>query len=72
METFILNFLDLLDEEPDFKINQDTFFKEVPGWDSLTALSFIAMVSNKYGKAIDGEILRTCDTLREVYEVVVA
>jgi acyl carrier protein len=72
MEKFISNFIDLLDEKPDFEINQNTVFKDVPAWDSLVALSLIVMVSNNYGKSIDGEIVRNCDTIRDLYEVVSA
>jgi acyl carrier protein len=69
MEQFIAEFTELFDEKPDFEINQNTIFKEVPGWDSLVALSLIVMVSNKYGKSIDGEIVRNCNTIRDLYEV---
>lgn len=70
MEKFITELVELFDEKPDFEINQNTVFKEVPGWDSLVALSLIVMVSNNYGKSIDGEIVRNCDTIRDLYEVI--
>ena len=70
MEKFIKDFIDLFDEKPDFEINQDTVFKEVPGWDSLVALSLIVMISNNYGKSIDGEIVRNYVSIRDLYEVV--
>ena len=70
MEKFITELVELFDEKPDLEINQNTVFKEVLGWDSLVALSLIVMVSNNYGKAIDGEIVRTCDTIRDLYEAI--
>lgn len=70
MEKFIQDFIELFDEKPDFEINQNTVFKEIPGWDSLVALGLIVMTSNNYGKSMDGEIVRNCETIRELYEVI--
>jgi acyl carrier protein len=70
MEKFIIDIIDLFEEKPNFEINQNTIFKELPGWDSLVALSLIVMVSNNYGRSIDGEVVRNCDTIRDLYEVV--
>lgn len=70
MERFISEFIDILDEKPDFEINETTVFKELPSWDSLAALSLIVMVSNNYGKSIDGEVIRNCETIYDLYEVI--
>ena len=70
MENFTNKFLNLFDEKPDFYIGGDTVFKEIPGWDSLVALSLIVMVSNDYGKSIDGEIVRNCVTIRDLFKVI--
>jgi acyl carrier protein len=70
MEKFINNFLELFDEKPTIEVTEDTEFKEIPGWDSLVALSLIVMVSNNYGKSIDGEALRKCETVRDLFEVI--
>ena len=70
MERFISEFIDILDEKPDFEINETTVFKELPSWDSLAALSLIVMVSNNYGKSIDGEVITNCETIYDLYEVI--
>lgn len=70
MKDFIENFIGIFDEKPDIEINENSVFKEVPGWDSLISLSLIVMVSNNYGKSIDGEVVRNCITIRDLYEVV--
>ena len=70
MENFINEFLGLLDEKPQFKVDGDTKFKEIPGWDSLVALSLIVMVSDNYGKSIDGEVVRSCTTIRDLFEII--
>lgn len=68
MKNFINEFSELFDEKPQFELEGETVFKDIPGWDSLVALSLIVMVSNNYGKSIDGEVLRKCITIRELYE----
>ena len=70
MENFVVNLVDLLDEKPGIDVDKNTVFKELPGWDSLVSLSLIVMVSNDYGKSIDGETIRRCNTIRELYEAV--
>lgn len=70
MENFIASLLELFDERPSIKVDQNTVFKEMPGWDSLVALSLIVMVSNNYGKSIDGEVVRNCITIGDLFEVV--
>ncbi len=70
MDKFIENLIELLDEKPQFEIDPDTVFKELPGWDSLVALSLIVMISNNYGKSINGEVIRNCVTIQDLFEVV--
>ena len=70
MENFVVNLVDLLDEKPGVDVDENTVFKELPGWDSLVSLSLIVMVSNDYGKSIDGETIRRCNTIRELYVAV--
>ncbi len=70
MQDFINNFLEILDEKPHFEIDSETVFKDIPGWDSLAALGLIVMISNNYGKSIDGEALRKCVTIRNLYDAI--
>jgi acyl carrier protein len=68
MQNFINDLLELFDEKPPCEINGETIFKDIPGWDSLVALSLIVMISDNYGKSIDGEVIRKCHTIRELYD----
>jgi acyl carrier protein len=70
MEQFITDVVELFDEKPNFEINENTIFKDLSGWDSLVSLSLIVMVSNNYEKSIDGETIRNCITIRDLFEVV--
>lgn len=70
MKNLIDEFTNLLDEKPSIAINADTVFKEIPEWDSLLALTLIVMVSNNYKKSINGEDVRRCQTIRDLYELI--
>ncbi len=70
MENFINEFSALFDEIPPFELRGETVFKDIPGWDSLVALSLIVMISNNYGKSIDGEIVRTSVTIRDLFKAI--
>jgi acyl carrier protein len=70
LDTFIKEFVALLENRSRPDITGDTAFKDVPGWDSLVALSLIVMISNVYGKSIDGETIRSCHTIRDLYEAI--
>ena len=52
------------------QIFANTEFKNLTGWDSLVALSLIVMVSNNYGKSIDGDVIRNESTINDLYEIV--
>ena len=70
MQDFIQSFIELFDEVPDIEILPDTEFKDMPDWDSLVALSLIVMVSNNYGKSIDGDVIRNATTIGDLYGVI--
>lgn len=70
MEQFINDVVELFDKKPDIQIDENTIFKDLIDWDSLTSLSLIVMVSNNYGKSIDGETIRNCVTIRDLFEIV--
>jgi acyl carrier protein len=70
MENFIKNFVSIFDEMPKTEISETTKFKELPGWDSVAALSFIVMVSNEYKKSINGDIIRSADTIADLFKII--
>jgi acyl carrier protein len=70
MQNFIKDFSDLFDGDLPFELSGETVFKEIPGWDSLIALGLIVMVSNNYGKSIDGEIIRKCVTISDLHDII--
>lgn len=70
IEKFIENFEALFDEKPSSPITAETEFREIPGWDSLVALSFIVMVADNYGKAIDGNSIKFATTILDLFNLI--
>jgi acyl carrier protein len=68
MEEFIGNFYEILDETEKLEMDQNTDFKSLDEWDSMTSLMLIAMVDEKYGKQIKGDDIKECLTLQDLFE----
>lgn len=67
MEEFIENFYGILDDTERDELNQNTDYKNLDEWDSMTTLMLIAMVDEKYGKQIKGDDIKECLTLENLY-----
>ena len=70
LEEFVKAFAAEFDETPadQFKIN--TEYKTLDEWGSLTALSIIALAMGAFGKKITGADLRACNTIEELYNLI--
>ena len=67
---FVKNFADQFDTTESAELSEGTDFRQLEEWDSMIALSIIAMVDEKYGISISGEEMRAAKTVQELYEVV--
>ena len=66
-QQFIANFreqFDMIDD--DTVIGRDTDFRALEDWDSLVALSIIAMIDDEYGVAVSGDDIRAVDTVAQL------
>jgi acyl carrier protein len=64
---FIIDFSNQFDTP--IEINENTTFKDLEEWDSLTALSIILMVDEKYGMMLTGDEIRNSQTINDLFEV---
>jgi len=69
---FIKHFAEQFDDEPLSNFAPETRFRDIEEWDSLHAMTIMAMVNEKYKVKITPEELRNSQTVAEVYEVVKA
>jgi acyl carrier protein len=70
---FLKDFNDQFDfYENEYEIKVETEFKSLDDWDSLVALSVIAMIDSEYGVSITGDDIRKILTVGELISLVEA
>lgn len=70
MEEFIEKFASLFPVTPKEKINEDTEFKYLDDWSSMTTLTLVAMVEDDYGLTLSSNDIRNTDTVGELFELI--
>lgn len=68
MEQFIEKMVDILDSEEEITMN--TVLGELEEWDSLSIVSFMAMVNAVYGKKVVLANVKAAETIKDLYELV--
>lgn len=69
---FVEFFAEQFDDTPKEAFMADLNFRELDEWDSLSALSVIAMIDEEYSIQITGADLRGVSTIKELFELVSA
>lgn len=67
MEEFIKNFYEILEDTESHEVHENTEYKSLDEWDSMTTLMFIAMVDEKYDKQVNGKDIEESHTLKDLY-----
>lgn len=70
LNEFIANFADQLDETDPSTLNSETLFKDLEDWNSMVALSVIAMIDADYDVAVNGNTIQNVNTIGELFEAV--
>lgn len=69
-EEFISFFAEQFDDTPADAFAETTDFKQLEEWDSMVALMVIAMIDEEYNVKINGEDIRTADTIADLIAIV--
>ena len=48
----------------------ETVYKELEEWSSLSVITIIAMIDAEYGVMIDGGIIKSCNTIQDLFSAV--
>ncbi len=72
IDFFINQFADQFDETDSSDFAPDTNFKNLEEWSSLTALSVIAMVDFSFGVRINGDDIRSANTINDLFQIVIS
>ena len=68
LKEFVKHFAEQFEETSEDAFAPDTLFKELEEWDSLTALSVIAMVDEELEKRITGADIRSANTIEDLFK----
>ena len=72
IKEFISNFADQFDDLDASVLTPETEFKALEDWNSLVALSVIAMVDEEYDVTIKGDDIRNANTIEDLFNTVKA
>lgn len=70
LNTFIQNFEKQLEDVAPGSVGADTVFKDLDEWDSMTALSMIAMVDEEYSVKLTGNEIKQAQTVEDLFNIV--
>jgi acyl carrier protein len=67
---FILNIASQFEETNSDLFTEETKYKNLEEWSSLTALTIIGMIDEEYMVKIKGEDIRNCETINDLFVLV--
>lgn len=70
INTFLSDFSSIFEETNTLNLTLNTDFRSCAEWGSLMAMAVIAMVDIKYNVQINGNDLRNCKTIEDIYNIV--
>jgi len=70
IQDFIEKFAEQFDDTDVLEFTPKTVFKELDEWNSLIALSVIAMVDEEYAVTLKGDDIRNSATVEDLYTIV--
>ena len=70
IKEFISNFAEQFDDLDANVLTPETEFKSLEDWNSLVALSVIAMIDEEYDVTIKGDDIRNAKTIEDLFNTV--
>lgn len=70
LDEFVKAFAAEFEDTPEEVFAADTIYKDLEEWGSLVALSIISFIDDEFDKTVTGAELRSCNTIKELYELV--
>ena len=70
IKDFIINFADQFDDLDAASLTPETEFKQLEDWNSLVALSIIAMADEEYDVTIKGNDIKEATTIKDLFNII--
>ena len=71
LDIFLSEFCSILEETDLSIVNKNTNFRNLSEWNSLLALSLIAMIDENYNLRINGDDFSKVNTIEELYNTLI-
>ena len=68
-DTFFEELVEWMEIEP-VDINEDTIFRELEDFDSMSVMSIVAYSNEKFGKPLSAKQLQKMNTVRDLMELI--
>lgn len=68
LKDFFANFAEVLDLDDDNSLSENTEFKNLEEWSSLSALGLMAMIDEQYGVSLTAADIRGSKTIGDIIE----
>lgn len=72
VQQFVRHFENAVEGIEPESLTPQTQYHRIPQWDSLALLCLLAMIDCEYEVQIPGMELKQCDTLEDVFQLVIA
>lgn len=72
IKEFISNFAEQFDDLDANVLTPETEFKQLEDWNSLVALSVIAMIDEEYDVTLKGKDITGASTIEDLYNIVLS
>lgn len=66
---FIAELEGSIDTIPPGSLRPETRFREMAWWDSLAALTTLAIFDSSFGRQLTGEQLAACETIQDIFQL---
>jgi acyl carrier protein len=66
---FLENMKEVLEDTDEQLIKGNAIFRDFDEWDSMTALSLIAMADQEYSVKLTGDDIKSSNTLEEIFNI---
>jgi acyl carrier protein len=70
LQDFVSKFASLFEDTDESEFNASTNFRDMSEWDSLLALSIMAMVDEEYDVTLKGDDIRLSTTIEDLFKIV--
>jgi acyl carrier protein len=70
MNNFIEKFKNQFIDADEISIEEDTKFRNIDSYDSLTGMAIILMIEDEYGVRIEDDVYKKLDTPQEIFDYI--